>query len=300
MRNSRLKTFLKGISAVTASFLILLTFYKGNIYAATITPSVIDVFIQRGAQQGGEFTYKNTSDKELLLVNKLYQYDSRNLAIKGDENIFVTLENDEVEAKAGEKVGIKYTVNIPQKTPIGTYFNVAALVEQQKYNILSNDSNFDIKKGEGVLFAIHVMDETGEMNSEALQITITPERKWFVSSFIPTNAELTVTNTSPYAISVLGEVRVISTEGQVIDTIRLSQAGQRLYPDETVTKEIEIKPSTFEDLNLVYSLTSNMTTHWFTGEFALTNYASAIIWSFIFTLSAVLTALLIYKKRKEV
>ena len=291
------KRILKFILVWGVFSLMIFAAHIDKVQAAMLYPSVVDVFVIQGDSFNGEFTYKNTSDKSLDLDLAVDEYNAKAGTNLDEGNIFIKPDIGSSSVKSGEEIKVTYNGNIPEDTPIGTYLNVISLIENTKHNINYQGTSLDILKGEGVLVAIHVLDQTGEMNPSALEITVEPQRKWFIPRVFPTDATLTVTNTSPYVVSVLGEARLVTEDGEIVDTVRLSSDEQRLYPNDEIVKDITINPLTFKNTNVVYSFTSNMTTHWFTGKLLLPNYAMAAVWSVLITFIAIGIAVLFARIR---
>lgn len=282
-----LKKTIKFITIIGFFLLIFCLIPTQKIRAGILYPSIVDVFVTQGDSFDGEFSYINTSDKSLNLNISVDEYNAKAGTNLNEGHIFIKPDLGLRKVKPEEQIQVKYNGKVPEDIPIGTYFNVISLIEKTKHNINDQGASLDVLKGEGVLVAIHVLDQTGEMNPSALDIKIAPQRKWFIPRIFPTDAKLTVTNTSPYVISVLGEARLITENGKIVKTVRLSSDEQRLYPDDQIVKEITINPLTFDNTNLVYSFTSNMTTHLFTGTLLLPNYAMASVLSLVITFIAI-------------
>jgi hypothetical protein len=288
------------ISIIGSIAIFIYLFNSSYVGASVIAPSIVDTFVVQGETFEGEISYTNTSDKTLEITPVIYAYNSLETHVVEDEEVFVTTTVKSVQIDKGETTKIKYSGAIAHNTPIGTYFNVIAFLEKEPYSVNSSEmANFDILKGEGALIALHVLDQTNEMNPSQLTVSLKPEREWFVPKFLPTITTLTITNSSPYVINVLGEARILTEDGKIVDTIRLQLDETRLYPDQSIEKEIVINPLSLKDANIAYSFTSNMTTHSFSGELSLPNYAIATIWSLTITFVAILVGFILAWRSKK-
>jgi hypothetical protein len=180
--------------------------------------------------------YINTSQVIEEVTVEIFSYDPRRSEIISNGQILMSTEISTLIIKPGQEVIIPYTVNVVDELEKGSYFNIVALIDSSEKSgytgteIGKGNIKFNLRKGEGALFAFHVTDGGDVLSARDISIEFSSNRFWFLPPFFHVEPEITVTNRSSYPIKVTGELRAFTQDGELLASTRVDDI--RLYPEE--------------------------------------------------------------------
>ena len=230
--------------------------------------------MEAGTSVEDSIEYLNDSNKQRSYSVEVSAYDLENERIVDEGNIYITLEETEVDIERESSTKIGYKVTLPSETIDGSYFNVIYLVEKS----LGEDEEtlVDIRHGLGALVVVNAV-KPGEdikndfINSSAVAVaTDTP----FIPFLDESTVEITYINNSKYIFKPQGEVRIYDTETDLrLAKFRFNEGGDITFPSDTVEETFRGKiwdiRDTFNDKRVVYRIYSQYGDKYITGTTTL-------------------------------
>lgn len=220
------KIIIKKIFNLFVPLLILGVFLAlpTKTYAYSIEPSAVEYDLKKGENKFDNITFTNTDNSthdfkvEILSTeNEIGDVNNTQTNITNqstytkatDQTLFIKTDKSEFTLNPGESISIPFAILTESNMPIGTYFNVIAIIN----NDLKNNELINIEGGIGTVVKLNLFDESSDvlgtkdiMNKTELDIKIL-DYGWINSPMI---IQIDFTNNTPYELTPLGSVDIYS------------------------------------------------------------------------------------------
>jgi hypothetical protein len=270
-------------------------FSISNSDANMLSPSVLDLYVEKNTKETGYLEYTNTSDEILIASPEVLSYNANTEEIIEEGYVFIEVEDRTFEIEPNEMVQIQYEISYEGIEDNGTYFNVLAMISQNSNEKESyqkeEEAKFDINIGEGALFAAHFSDFGTVSVFQELTVTFTSARDWFIPYIVPAKGVLQLENKSNFVFNLEGEIKVLNEDGEVLNTKRVNSEESKMFPGDQINVGITANEVTLQNFSFVSVLGESTFNQRDASFFTLNNYFQYFIlfWIIIAVLSLLVT-----------
>lgn len=234
------------------TFLITIIIYAltglSFIYADSITPGIIRVTLSQGERKYESVSFLNEQNNDIEVSIKPYGYNPQTDKILEDsKDIFLKADTDTIKIKANSSSEIKYEIYPLTNMEEGTYFNILVItpvLKNQEVQITPSVSQLvilDVASPENQVKGI--MTNKYIMNLEVV--------KKGVPFITPTVIKYKITNNSNYLLIPSGRIDIFNDRNTYKPVyIYINPDNQKLYPSQTLEKEVKISEWHLSDIFL--------------------------------------------------
>jgi hypothetical protein len=240
----------------TTMLFVLLFFlpFSSKVYANKVFPYKTEIIISNQERTKESFSFKNESTKDIKITPVPYSFDSKNVQIIEDGEIFVRTDREIFNVKPEESIQLDFEIVPPNNMEPGTYFNLILLEKQEEDVFLPEFSPLGVVDTLSHLVVLHIADPESSVfgiSTEFAQISLNIQRKG-IPFVRPLKLKYSYQNITNYVLTPMGELQIFNEDSKYEPVyIKINKEEKKLYPGDIKEEEFEVNLTNIVDLFVV-------------------------------------------------
>lgn len=240
----------------TTIFFVLLFFHPflNKAHANKVFPYKTEIIISNQERTKESFSFKNESTKDIKITPIPYSFDSKNVQIIENGEIFVRTDREIFTVKPEESIQLDFEIVPPNNMEPGTYFNLILLEKQEEDVFLPEFSPLGVVDTLSHLVVLHIADPDSSVfgiSTEFAQISLNIQQKG-IPFIRPLKLKYSYQNITNYVLTPMGELQIFNEDSKYEPVyIKINQEEKKLYPGDIKEEEFEVNLTNIVDLFVV-------------------------------------------------
>ena len=216
------------------------------LHASSIDPAIERVTLSQGERLYGNVIFTNTENKDIEVLLTPYTYNPKTDEItENKRHIFLKVDTDSIRVKAKASFNIKYEIYPLENLANGTYYNILAMTP------IVDTQNVEINQSISQLIILDIVDPNDQVRGVtttqySIQIEVVKKGIPFLT---PTTLNYKIKNNSNYLLIPQGRLDIFNEKNSYKPTyIYINEDKEKIYPGETLDKEVDINQWYIQDL----------------------------------------------------